>query len=99
MKCCEPLSCCRFYLRRSPVKPRNRSASWRIRLSPSLITHVLVAGTFDKEKIKHFGEENPMGRAGQPVECAPAFVFLASSDSTFVTGQTLHVDGGQFTSS
>ncbi len=37
-----------------------------------------------------------MKRAGQPVELAPAYVYLASDDSTFVTGQILHVDGGSF---
>ena len=58
-----------------------------------------ITGAFPEDKSRSFGEENPMKRPGQPVECAPAFVFLASSDSTFVTGQTIHVDGGQFMSS
>lgn len=40
----------------------------------------------------------PEQRQGQPFEVAPTFVYLASDDSRFVTGQTLHVNGGQFTS-
>ncbi|WP_156112671.1 SDR family oxidoreductase, partial [Halobacillus sp. BBL2006] len=41
-----------------------------------------------------FGSDNPMGRPGQPREVAPAFVYLASSDSSYVTGQMIHVNGG-----
>src|SRR4028119_1515940 len=47
-----------------------------------------------KEKIPEFGKDTPMGRAGQPNEVAPAFLFLASEDASYMTGQTLHPNGG-----
>lgn len=46
------------------------------------------------EKVKHFGESNPYGRPGQPAEAAPAFVFLASGESTYMTGETVSLTGG-----
>jgi NAD(P)-dependent dehydrogenase (short-subunit alcohol dehydrogenase family) len=46
------------------------------------------------EKIEHFGEQTPIGRAGQPVELAPAYVFLASQESSYVVGETIAVTGG-----
>ena len=48
----------------------------------------------DSEKVRHFGESVPMGRAGQPYELAPAYVFLACDDSSYVSGQVIHVNGG-----
>jgi NAD(P)-dependent dehydrogenase (short-subunit alcohol dehydrogenase family) len=47
-----------------------------------------------KEKIPEFGKDTPMGRAGQPNEVAPSFLFLACEDSSYMTGQTLHPNGG-----
>lgn len=47
------------------------------------------------ETIPTFGSDTPMKRAGQPFEPAPTHVYLASEDSSYVTGQVLHVDGGQ----
>lgn len=47
-----------------------------------------------KEKLPHFGQNTPLGRAGQPTEVAPAYVFLTSSESSYVIGETLHVNGG-----
>lgn len=47
-----------------------------------------------KEKLPHFGQNTPLGRAGQPTEVASAFVFLTSSESSYVIGETLHVNGG-----
>jgi NAD(P)-dependent dehydrogenase (short-subunit alcohol dehydrogenase family) len=47
-----------------------------------------------KEKIPEFGKDTPMGRAGQPNEVAPAFLFLACEDASYMTGQTLHPNGG-----
>lgn len=47
------------------------------------------------EKLVKFGEQTPMGRAGQPAELAPAFVYLASQESSFVTGEIIGVTGGQ----
>lgn len=51
-------------------------------------------GGASEEKIKHFGESTPMGRSGQPNEVAPAFLFLACEDASYMTGQVLHPNGG-----
>lgn len=48
----------------------------------------------DSDKVKHFGESVPMGRPGQPYELAPAYVFLACDDSSYISGQVIHVNGG-----
>lgn len=48
----------------------------------------------DKEDLPTFGRSTPLGRAGQPTELAPAYVFLASPESSYVVGTTLHVNGG-----
>lgn len=67
--------------------------------APGPVWTPFITGTFDAQKCAEFGKKNPMERAGQPCECAPAAVFLASSDSSFITGHCIHVDGGQFMSS
>jgi len=51
-------------------------------------------GGASPEKLEHFGEDTPMGRPGQPNEVAPAFVFLACEDSSYMSGQVLHPNGG-----
>ena len=51
------------------------------------------------EDVKDFGKDTPMGRPGQPSEVAPCFLFLACEDSSYMTGQVLHPDGGESTSS
>ncbi|MAF29551.1 MAG: NAD(P)-dependent oxidoreductase [Croceicoccus sp.] len=51
-------------------------------------------GGADKEKLEHFGESTPMGRPGEPNEVAPAFLFLACEDSSYMSGQVLHPNGG-----
>ena len=51
------------------------------------------------EKIPEFGKDTPMGRPGQPNEVAPSFLFLACEDSSYMTGQVLHPDGGNTTAS
>jgi NAD(P)-dependent dehydrogenase (short-subunit alcohol dehydrogenase family) len=51
-------------------------------------------GGASPEKLAHFGEDTPMGRAGQPNEVAPAFLFLACEDSSYMSGQVLHPNGG-----
>ena len=48
----------------------------------------------DISKVRHFGEGVPMGRPGQPYELAPAYVFLACDDSSYISGQVIHVNGG-----
>jgi NAD(P)-dependent dehydrogenase (short-subunit alcohol dehydrogenase family) len=68
-------------------------------IAPGPILTPLIPATWGSEKTTKFGAENPFGRAGQPIECATAAVFLASSDSSYVDGQVLHVDGGMTTSS
>ena len=51
-------------------------------------------GGASDDKLKHFGESTPMGRPGQPNEVAPAFLFLACEDSSYMSGQILHPNGG-----
>lgn len=63
-------------------------------VAPGPIWTPLIPATFDK--VSDFGTDTPLGRAGQPSEVAPAFVFLASDDSTYVTGQVIHVNGGGY---
>jgi NAD(P)-dependent dehydrogenase (short-subunit alcohol dehydrogenase family) len=57
------------------------------------------SGGQDPEKIPEFGKKTPMGRPGQPNEVAPSFLFLACEDSSYMTAQVLHPDGGDTTSS
>lgn len=52
------------------------------------------SGGASPEKLEHFGESTPMGRPGQPNEVAPAFLFLASDDASYMSGQVLHPNGG-----
>jgi len=56
-------------------------------------------GGQDPKKIPEFGKSTPMGRPGQPNEVAPSFLFLACEDASYMTGQVLHPDGGDTTSS
>jgi len=64
-------------------------------VAPGPVWTPLIVSTFDEEKIKSFGKETAMKRAAQPSELGPAYVFLASDDSSFITGQVLHVNGGE----
>ncbi|MBB2988371.1 SDR family oxidoreductase [Terracoccus luteus] len=57
-------------------------------------TPLQTAGGQPVEDLPEFGEQTPLGRPGQPAELAPAFVFLASAESSYVTGATIHVNGG-----
>jgi NAD(P)-dependent dehydrogenase (short-subunit alcohol dehydrogenase family) len=63
-------------------------------VAPGPIWTPLIPSTFSAEEVAKFGTNAPMGRAGQPFELAPAYVYLASDDSTYVSGQTIHVNGG-----
>lgn len=63
-------------------------------VAPGPIWTPLIPSTFDAEKVASFGAETPMKRPGQPAEVAPAFVYLGCSDSSYVSGQVLHVNGG-----
>jgi NAD(P)-dependent dehydrogenase (short-subunit alcohol dehydrogenase family) len=51
-------------------------------------------GGASEEKLENFGEDTPMGRPGQPNEVAPSFLFLACEDSSYMSGQVLHPNGG-----
>jgi len=64
-------------------------------VAPGPIWTPLIPASFDKEKVAVFGQNTPMGRAGQPSEVGPAYVYLASEDSSYVTGQFIHVNGGE----
>ncbi|WP_368736053.1 SDR family oxidoreductase [Ectobacillus ponti] len=63
-------------------------------IAPGPIWTPLIPASFSAEEVAKFGEQVPMKRAGQPYELAPAYVYLASDDSSYVTGQTIHVNGG-----
>ena len=63
-------------------------------VAPGPIWTPLITSTFPDEKIATFGKQVPMQRAGQPEEVAPSFVFLASNDSSYMSGQILHPNGG-----
>ncbi|CAM8925349.1 unnamed protein product [Rhodiola kirilowii] len=64
-------------------------------VAPGPIWTPLIPASFDEDETANFGKEVPMGRAGQPHEVAPAYVFLASNaDSSYITGQTIHPNGG-----
>ncbi len=64
-------------------------------VAPGPIWTPLIPSTFDKKKVAQFGSDVPMGRVGQPEEVAACFVFLASEDASYFTGQTLHPNGGE----
>ncbi|MDB4921529.1 SDR family oxidoreductase [Mucilaginibacter sp.] len=64
-------------------------------VAPGPVWTPLIVSTFDEEKIKKFGSETAMERPGQPSELGPAYVFLASDDASFITGQVIHVNGGE----
>jgi NAD(P)-dependent dehydrogenase (short-subunit alcohol dehydrogenase family) len=68
-------------------------------VAPGPIWTPLQPASFDANYITTFGTDTPMKRAGQPIELAPTYVYLASDDSTYVTGQVLHVNGGDYISS
>ena len=63
-------------------------------IAPGPIWTPLIPSTFDRQKVASFGKNTPLKRAGQPVELAEAYVFLASEGSSYMTGQTIHINGG-----
>jgi NAD(P)-dependent dehydrogenase (short-subunit alcohol dehydrogenase family) len=63
-------------------------------VAPGPIWTPLIPASFDKKEVAEFGTDVPLGRAGQPNEVAPAFLFLACEESTYFTGQVLHPNGG-----
>jgi len=64
-------------------------------VAPGPIWTPLIVSSFDPSKVATFGTESPMKRAGQPVEVAPSYLFLACDDSSYMTGQVLHPNGGE----
>lgn len=65
-------------------------------VAPGPVWTPLIPASFGGDKISTFGNKTLLKRAGQPVEIAESYVFLASDASTFITGQTIHINGGQF---
>jgi NAD(P)-dependent dehydrogenase (short-subunit alcohol dehydrogenase family) len=63
-------------------------------VAPGPIWTPLIPSTFPEDKVKDFGKDVPLKRAGQPEEVAPCYVFLASEDSSYMAGQILHPNGG-----
>jgi NAD(P)-dependent dehydrogenase (short-subunit alcohol dehydrogenase family) len=64
-------------------------------VAPGPIWTPLIASTLKPADVAKFGSSSPMERAGEPYEVAAAYLFLASSDASFITGQTIHVNGGE----
>ena len=64
-------------------------------VAPGPIWTPLIPATFPADKVSKFGSDVPMGRAGEPEEVAPSYVFLACDDSSYITGQVLHPNGGE----
>ncbi len=64
-------------------------------VAPGPIWTPLIPSTFPEEKVETFGKQVPMQRAGQPEEVAPSYVFLASDDASYMSGQVLHPNGGE----
>lgn len=64
-------------------------------VAPGPIWTPLIASTFSKKQVSEFGSDTPMKRAGEPNEVATCFLFLASEDSSYITGQVLHPNGGE----
>jgi len=64
-------------------------------VAPGPIWTPLIPSSFDKKQVGKFGQDTPMGRPGQPNEVASCFLFLASEESSYITGQVLHPNGGE----
>lgn len=64
-------------------------------VAPGPVWTPLIPSTFSEDKVEEFGQKVPMGRPGQPNEVASCYLFLASEDSSYMTGQFLHPNGGE----
>jgi NAD(P)-dependent dehydrogenase (short-subunit alcohol dehydrogenase family) len=64
-------------------------------VAPGPVWTPLIPSTMPKEKVENFGQDSPFGRPAQPAEMAPAFVFLASAESSYVTGSVMDLTGGK----
>lgn len=63
-------------------------------VAPGTVWTPLIPASFPAEQVANWGMKNPMKRSGQPQDLAPAYVYLASDDSSYMTGQIIHVNGG-----
>ena len=63
-------------------------------VAPGPIWTPLIPATMPSDSVDGFGDQVPLGRPGQPAELAPAYVFLASGESSYITGQVVGVTGG-----
>lgn len=68
-------------------------------VAPGPIWTPLIPATFPPDQVRTFGQDAPMGRAGQPSEVAPSYVFLASEDASYISGQVVHPNGGDMVGS
>ena len=68
-------------------------------VAPGPVWTPLIPASFDAEHVESFGESTPLGRPGQPEDVAPSYVFLASRDANFITGQVIHPNGGKIVGS
>lgn len=68
-------------------------------VAPGPVWTPLIPASFDEFQVSMFGQNNPMKRAAQPVEIAEAYVFLASEGASFITGETIHINGGDIVNS
>ena len=68
-------------------------------VAPGPIWTPLIVSSFDKKKVSEFSDNLPFNRAGQPVELAESYVFLASQGASYITGETIHVNGGEMITS
>jgi len=68
-------------------------------VAPGPVWTPLITSSMEGQDVENFGKNVPLGRAAQPFELAPTYVYLASDDSAYVTGQVLHVNGGVITES
>jgi NAD(P)-dependent dehydrogenase (short-subunit alcohol dehydrogenase family) len=64
-------------------------------VAPGPVWTPLIPASFEEDKVAQFGSDSPMGRAAEPEEIAPSYVFLASDDGSYFTGQVLHPNGGE----
>jgi NAD(P)-dependent dehydrogenase (short-subunit alcohol dehydrogenase family) len=64
-------------------------------VAPGPVWTPLIPATFPNDTVPSFGTDAPLGRAGEPSEVAPAYVYLASRDAAYVTGQFIHINGGE----
>lgn len=78
---------------------KNKSGIRVNTVAPGPIWTPFIPSSFQANEIPQFGSNTPMARAGQPVECAGAYVFLASDAASYITGQTIHINGGEIVNS